>query len=64
MASIERLSTFTWSDPLVTASKGHAMSGLGFLLAIISGDIAQPPIAKALDFRLAEAVTGSALACP
>ena len=40
------------------------MSGLEFLLAIISGDIAQPPIAKALDFRLAEAVTGSALACP
>ena len=60
MSSIERSRTFTWSDPLVTASKGHAMSGLDFLLAIIAGDIAQPPIASALDFRLAEAATGYA----
>lgn len=61
MTSIERSRTFTWSDPLTTASKGLAKSGLEFLLAIIAGEIAQPPMADTLGFRLAEATAGSAV---
>ncbi len=61
MTSVERSRTFTWANPLATASRGRELSGLEFLHAIIAGDLPPPPIANALGFQLSEASPGMAV---
>ncbi|MEO0620037.1 MAG: PaaI family thioesterase [Pseudomonadota bacterium] len=58
----ERSRTVTWQDPAISAA-AHAgnMTGLAFLTAIVEGTVAQPPIARSLDFRLAEVSDGRAV---
>jgi uncharacterized protein (TIGR00369 family) len=42
--------TFTWDDPLETASAGAGLSGLEFFAAMADGSIPAPPIMHTLDF--------------
>ncbi|MEL7543362.1 MAG: PaaI family thioesterase [Pseudomonadota bacterium] len=58
----ERSRTVTWNDPAISAA-AHAgdVTGLAFLTAIVKGEVAQPPIAQSLDFRLAEVGDGRAV---
>jgi uncharacterized protein (TIGR00369 family) len=57
----ERSRTFTWTDPLATASRGAGKTGKEFLLAIMNGEVPPPPIAQALGFRLSEVGDGLAV---
>lgn len=45
-----RTRTFTWQDPHQSARSGMALSGLDYLKAMTSGEIAPPPIAATLGF--------------
>jgi uncharacterized protein (TIGR00369 family) len=42
--------TFTWDDPLETASAGAGLSGMEFFAAMDEGRIPMPPIMHTLDF--------------
>jgi uncharacterized protein (TIGR00369 family) len=53
-----RTRTISWEDPLITAEKGRAMSGLDFLRAVQSGELPPPPIAVLMGFGLAEVEEG------
>ena len=55
---IERTRTFSWSDPIVAAKKGRTMSGLQYIQALRTGEIAPPPIASMLDMWIAEVSEG------
>lgn len=48
-AGIARKRTVTWTDPMEGAAAAVSMSGLDCLRAIISGDIARPPLGELLD---------------
>jgi uncharacterized protein (TIGR00369 family) len=56
-----RTRTFRWDDPLETAARGAALSGLDYLRAIVRGALAQPPIGMALGMRLVEVDAGRAV---
>jgi uncharacterized protein (TIGR00369 family) len=56
-----RTRTITWEDPLPSAQKGRAMSGLEYLRAIQSGEIPPPPIALLMGMGLAEVEEGRAV---
>jgi uncharacterized protein (TIGR00369 family) len=51
---------FAWSDPLAMAERRRAMTGLDFFRAVAAGDLPQPPLYEALDFRIVEAAPGRA----
>ena len=53
-----RSHTITWEDPLTTARRVRAMSGLDSLHAMIAGEIPPPPIVKLLGITLATAEPG------
>ena len=56
----ERSRTITWEDPSASASAIRKFSGLEFLRKIRDGEIANPPIAQTLDFRLTRVEPGEA----
>jgi uncharacterized protein (TIGR00369 family) len=53
-----RQKTITWYEPLAAAEQGKALSGLDHLRAIMSGQLAPPPIAAHFDFGLVAAEPG------
>jgi len=57
----ERTRTYTWEDPFALRDAMAGRSGLELMQLMASGEIAPPPIAKTLDFRLVEAATGKAV---
>lgn len=57
----ERTRTFSWDDPMITATAARQMSGLEFLQTMIRGELPRPPIAYALDFVLTEIEAGRAV---
>ncbi len=56
-----RTRTITWEDPLPSAQKGRAMSGLDYLRAIQSGELPPPPIAVLMGMGIAEVAEGHAV---
>jgi uncharacterized protein (TIGR00369 family) len=56
-----RSRTYTWADPMETAAQLGQMGGLEALQALMRGEIAPPPIAATLDFRLREVEEGRAV---
>jgi uncharacterized protein (TIGR00369 family) len=54
----ERTRTFTWDDPLAGARAARELSGLDYLRAMARGELPGPPIARALDFAIAEIAEG------
>ena len=58
---VMRSRTYEWRDPLDTAAQVGSMSGLEFLIGIIEGRLARPPMADPTGFRLAEVSEGYAL---
>jgi uncharacterized protein (TIGR00369 family) len=59
-AALARTRTIEWEDPMAGALRGREMSGLEYLRTMIAGEIPGPPIARALDFGLAEVEEGRA----
>src|SRR5262245_23455323 len=53
-----RSRTVSWHDPLPTAARAAAMSGLDFLRALQHGTVPPPPIAALLGFRPLSAELG------
>ena len=49
-----------WNDPHELAAAAQQRTGLEFLQAIASGELAQPPIGDVLGFRLTHVVEGQA----
>jgi uncharacterized protein (TIGR00369 family) len=58
---LERNRTVTWEDPLIGARAAVSMSGLDYMRAIRSGQIAPPPIALLLDMSIVEVEPGRAV---
>jgi uncharacterized protein (TIGR00369 family) len=56
-----RTRTVTWEDPGPSAAAIRKLSGLEFLSKIRDGEIANPPIAQLLDFRLTKVEPGEAV---
>jgi uncharacterized protein (TIGR00369 family) len=56
-----RRRTIQWEDPAAAAREGLSRPGLGYLKAIMSGEIARPPMTWTLDFELVEAEEGRAV---
>jgi uncharacterized protein (TIGR00369 family) len=56
-----RTRSFTWEDPAATAAAGLELSGLECMRAIIDGTLPPPPIARLLDFTIAEVDDGRAV---
>lgn len=57
----ERTRTYTWDDPFALRAAMAGRSGLELMQAMARGDIASPPIASTLGFRLVEAELGHAV---
>ena len=51
----------TWEDPMALARAAREMSGLEFLGRIVRGELPPPPIARLMDFSLAEVGEGRAV---
>lgn len=60
-AGATRVRTFTWEDPAAALGAGAALSGLEQILAIVSGRVHPPPIARLLGFEIVEAEPGRAV---
>ena len=58
MSSPERSRTYSWADPLAAFAHASDLSGLEAMRKIMSGELAPPPIAQTLDFRLVEVEPG------
>jgi uncharacterized protein (TIGR00369 family) len=58
MHTPERTRTITWEDPMITAEKGRAMSGLDALRAVQSGELPPPPIAVLMGMKITEVEAG------
>jgi uncharacterized protein (TIGR00369 family) len=54
----DRSRTFTWSDPLATASAARALSGLEAIRAIAAGELPPPPIAELLGMDITHVEPG------
>ncbi len=50
--------TFTWEDPMLSAGKGRAMSGIEYLGAMVRGELQGAPIAHLLGIRILEVDVG------
>ena len=57
----ERVRTYRWHDPLVTAEKFRTHDGLAALRAMVEGGEPQPPITQTMDFALVEVSEGRAV---
>lgn len=57
----ERKRTYTWDDPLALRDDMAGRSGLELMQMMASGELAPPPIAETLGFRLVEATRGCAV---
>ena len=57
----ERSRTYTWEDPLAALARASGLSGLDVMRMVAAGELAQPPIATTLDFRLVEVERGRAV---
>ena len=57
----ERSRTTSWADPLATAAAGRKLDGLGFLRAVMKGDIPPPPIASTIGMSLVDVGEGLAV---
>jgi uncharacterized protein (TIGR00369 family) len=53
--------TFSWQDPATGARASASTSGLDYMLGIASGEFPEPPIARALGFRIVEVEHGRAV---
>jgi uncharacterized protein (TIGR00369 family) len=53
--------TYTWQDPMPAVQQGLQMAGLEYMQALVNGDFPPPPIAKTLNFWLAEVKEGYAM---
>jgi uncharacterized protein (TIGR00369 family) len=58
---MQRTRTFEWEDPVANAAQGRALSGIDFMRGIMDGTLPAPPIAKLMDFDLAEVEDGRAV---
>lgn len=56
-----RTRTFTWQDPMATATLARERSGMEMLQAVIDGTVGPPPIADLLGMSLVEAADGRAV---
>ena len=56
-----RSRTYSWEDPLALRDAMAGRSGLELMQLMAAGEIAPPPIANTLDFRLVEAERGKAV---
>jgi uncharacterized protein (TIGR00369 family) len=54
----DRSRTFTWSDPLATASAARELSGLEAIRAIAAGELPPPPIAELLGMDITHVEPG------
>jgi uncharacterized protein (TIGR00369 family) len=54
----ERTVTVSWEDPTELAARARESSGVDFLRAIVSGELAKAPIQELLGFSLDEADEG------
>jgi uncharacterized protein (TIGR00369 family) len=59
--NIERVHTLTWEDPKISARDAGSISGLDYLRAIKNGQIASPPAAKLVGYRIADVESGRAV---
>ena len=48
----ERVRTFSWSDPLVTAQAAATLPGIEAMRMIAARELPPPPIASLLDFEI------------
>src|SRR5687768_3585766 len=51
----------TWEDPRDLAEAGRGLSGIEFLKKLVSRELPQPPMARLLNFALAEVSEGHAV---
>jgi uncharacterized protein (TIGR00369 family) len=56
-----RTRTYSWDSPDANAAAAHEGSGLEFLQAMLDGRLPRPPMARTLDFGLAEVREGEAV---
>jgi uncharacterized protein (TIGR00369 family) len=56
-----RTRTFTWRDPMATATLARERSGMEMLQAVIDGTVGPPPIADLLGMSLVEVADGRAV---
>jgi uncharacterized protein (TIGR00369 family) len=56
-----RTRTFTWQDPMATATLARERSGMEMLQAVIDGTVGPPPIADLLGMSLLEVAEGRAV---
>ena len=57
----ERTRTFSWEDPVPTATSALHMSGLDYMRAIVNGDVPAPPIGVMMGFQPVEVAEGRAV---
>lgn len=55
----ENSRTHTWADPEALATARSGLTGMEFMAALRSGEIAYPPSSGTLDFRIVEFAEGS-----
>ena len=58
---ISRSRTLVWQDPVPTAAAGATMSGMGYMEAIVGGEMPPPPIAVTMRMRPIELGEGRAV---
>jgi len=54
----ERTRTFSWEDPMITASGMRGLTGIEAMRRMMAGDIPAPPIMHLLDFSLVDVEEG------
>ncbi len=54
----QRTRSVSWEDPAATAAAGAGLPGLEFMHRIARGELPPPPIARLLDFTIAEVEHG------
>ena len=54
----DRQRTYTWHDPSIHWARLGELSGLDYLSAVVRGEVAPPPVAKALRLALVEVSKG------
>ncbi|WP_299958580.1 PaaI family thioesterase [uncultured Modestobacter sp.] len=54
----ERTRTFSWGDPMQTATAARSAAGVDVLRAVVTGELPGPPIAATMGFDLVEVDEG------
>jgi uncharacterized protein (TIGR00369 family) len=57
----DRTRTYSWSDPLGLVAEAAGRSGLDLMRSLVAGELAPPPIADTLGFRLVAVDRGQAV---